>query len=98
MDLALALGLPGHHALARRMTEGEFVEWQEYASKRMLPQRRIELYLAQIAYYVARLDGVRNRGIEDYLFDPETDTVAEPTVEDEIAFFGFNPRVRPSHG
>lgn len=97
MDLALALGLPGHHALARRMTEGEFVEWQEYASKRMLPQRRIELYLAQIAYYVARLGGASQRGIEDYLFDPADGAAAEPTVEDEIAFFGFNPRPR-SHG
>ena len=93
MDLALALGQPGHHALARRMTEAEFVEWQEYACKRMLPQRRIELYLAQIAYHVDRLNGARNRSISDYLFDPaNVATDAEPTAEDEIAFFGFNPR------
>lgn len=92
MDLAIALGQPGHHALARRMTEAEFVEWQHYASKRMLPQRRMELYLAQIAYHIDRLNGARNRTLQDYLFDPVDDR--EPTAEDEIEFFGFAPRRR----
>lgn len=93
MDLALALGQPGHHALARRMTEAEFREWQDYASKRMLPQRRIELYMAQLAYYMDRLNGARNRSIEDYLFDPVSPD-AESTAEDEVEFFGFAPKRR----
>lgn len=73
------------------MTEVEFNAWQYYAARKMLPQRRLELYLAQIAYYIhGCVGGARNRRIADYMFDP-ADSDAEPTAEEEADFFGFNP-------
>lgn len=91
MDLACELGTSAD-TLARTFTEGEFADWQLYARKRMLPQRRLELYLAQIAQMVAAHCGrVKDTKLTDYLFDPEPDDDAEPSADDEAAFFGFNP-------
>ena len=69
------------------MTEGEFREMQQYAAKRMLPRRRIELYLAQLALVTARGAGAKEVTLDDFLFDP-----SEPEEVDAAAFFGFNPR------
>lgn len=72
------------------MTEREFGDWQIYASRRMLPWRRIELQLAQLSQIVAAtMGGVKNSKLSDYLFDPEDD--AEPSAEDEAEFFDFKP-------
>lgn len=97
MDLAAQLGVTAD-GLARTMTETEFVEWQHYANKRMLPQRRLELYLAQIAMLIAaHMGGVKNAKLSDYMFDPSSDDIdddgtGEASVEEAAAFFGFNPR------
>lgn len=48
MDLALELGMTVGD-LKRRMTVAELAEWYAYARKKLLPTRRIEHYLAQIA-------------------------------------------------
>lgn len=79
------------------MTELEFSEWQTYAARRMLPQRRLELYLAQIAMMIAVYSGgVKNAKLSDYMFDPSPsssdDQTNEASVEEAIAFFGFSPR------
>lgn len=81
--------------MARTMTESEFFEWQAYASKRMLPQRRLELYLAQIAMMIAvHSGGAKNARLSDYMFDPapkDDEDGDEASVEEAVAFFGFNP-------
>ena len=96
-DLALELGAPVEN-LAARLTEREFRAWQHYAARRMLPQRRIELYLAQIAMLIAQtMGGAADVSLEDFLFDPPpADDDGEPLSDDEHVetardFFGFSP-------
>lgn len=48
MDLALELGMTVGE-LRARMTVQEFAGWLVYARRRLLPTRRIEHYLAQLA-------------------------------------------------
>lgn len=90
----MGLGVPAEH-LAARMTEREFVAWQRYAARKMLPQRRLEVYLAQIAMLIAKtMGGHDDATLDDYLFDPADD--AEPLDDDELVdeardFFGFAP-------
>lgn len=100
MDLALHLGFTAD-GLKRAMTEREFGAWQVYARDRMLPWRRVELYLAQIAMYIATaMGGAKNGGLEQFMFDrkPEIDQAAqdddEMTAEDVAAFFGAELRRR----
>lgn len=59
----------------------------------MLPSRRVELYLAQIAMQIAMSRGVQNMELSDFMFDP-VDDEDEPTAEEEAAFFDFKPRKR----
>jgi hypothetical protein len=49
MDLALALGQPSVTRMLDAMTDADLDGWVAYAKKRGLPQRRQELYLAQVA-------------------------------------------------
>jgi hypothetical protein len=78
------------------MSEPEFQAWQVYAARRMLPQRRMEMYLAQIAMLIAAtMGGVKNAELSDYLFDP-AEPEHEPTAEEEAAFFEFKPRAKPA--
>lgn len=94
MDLALHMGMTTA-GLKRAMTERELREWQAYAARRMLPQRRTELYLAQIALVVAKaMGGAKDATLGDFLFDPEEDEPegnADP-LEQAKEFFGFAPR------
>jgi hypothetical protein len=69
------------------MPEWQFQQWQHYAARRMLPQRRLELYLAQIAMWSAKAAGVQNDQLTDFLFDP-----VEDSADDAAVFFKFNPR------
>lgn len=75
------------------MSESELTEWAAFANQRMLPQRRLELYLAQIAMMVAvHAGGVKNAKLTDYMFDPVSEADDdEASVEEAVAFFGFNP-------
>jgi len=52
MDLALELGMPAQQ-LRAVMTERELTDWMVYAAKKLLPTRRIEIYLARIAQAMA---------------------------------------------
>lgn len=97
MDLALHMGMTTA-GLRRAMTERELREWQAYAARRMLPQRRTELYLAQIALVVAKaMGGAKDATLGDFLFDPEDEPVDEPQgaadlLDQAKEFFGFAPR------
>lgn len=54
----------------------------------MLPSRRVELYLAQIALVVAKTAGAKDVDLRDFLFDPDE----ELTTDDVHEFFDFKPR------
>lgn len=60
----------------------------------MLPQRRNELYQAQIAMWMAKDAGVKNVKLQDFLFDREEE-IEQGDDYDELEsakkFFGFNP-------
>lgn len=64
MDLALELGMTLHQ-LKRTLPASELADWYAYARKKLLPTRRIEHYLAQIAQMFA------GGSLSDYLLiDP----------------------------
>jgi hypothetical protein len=83
MDLALEFGLPVG-VLSRLLTEREFRAWDRYARRKMLPQRRIELYLAQIAKTVAQSIGGSNAKLSDFLFDPPDPDAPPPINENDL--------------
>lgn len=78
------------------MSEGELSRWARYAGRRMLPWRRVELLLAQVALVVARTMGGANEvTLDDFLFDPppldaelDDDGDVVPDVADLAGFFG----------
>lgn len=76
------------------MPEWQFQQWQHYAARKMLPSRRLELYLAQIASVLAQVNGAKNAQLTDFLFDPpEPEAIvgpADPAAAEK--FFGFAPR------
>lgn len=87
LDLSLEMGIQPQD-LGRDMPEWQFQQWQHYAAKKMLPHRRLELYLAQIALVLARVNGAKNVSLTDFLFDP----VEQGNAADAAEFFKFNPR------
>lgn len=91
MDLALELGVPAEE-LARRMPQREFKAWGKYASQKLLPTRRMEFYMAQIALLIATtMGGAKDATLQDYLFDPEPPDDTEPDLEALKAAFDFRP-------
>lgn len=78
------------------LTEREFRGWQQYAARKMLPTRRLEFYLAQIALLIVRTMGNNQEAtLGDYLFDPD-DAPGDPDDELDAAkeAFDFAPRNR----
>lgn len=76
MDLALELGMTVGH-LKATMLSSELADWYAYARKKLLPTRRIEHYLAQIA------QAFSGGSLSDYvLIDPPE---ARPMVAEEGA-------------
>ena len=93
MDLALHLGSTAG-GLSRSMTEAEFGEWQSYAARRMLPMRRVEMYLAQIAMLIAKtMGGHKSSDLRDFMFEAVDPAEDEPDdlVAEARDFFGFSP-------
>lgn len=97
MDLALELCMPVE-VLKHGTTERQIRQWSAYARRKMLPSRRIELYLAQIALLIAQTmgDGKRRFKLADFLFEPNVDDEADDMTEEEalaaaIEAFGFKP-------
>lgn len=83
--------------LAARMTHREFVGWQRYAARKLLPTRRMHIMLAQLAKLIAQTMGNRPEAtIEDFLLEPE-DEAPEHLADDDIdveearAAFNFAP-------
>jgi hypothetical protein len=103
MDLALHLGMTSA-GLGRAMTERELGQWRAYAAKRMLPMRRVELYLAQIALLVVKtMGGQADAKLSDYLFDPEPEAeeldLGDENIDaDDIAAFFGARRVGEAEG
>lgn len=93
MALALEFGLPiGQLEL---MPEAEFVRWMRYSMTKGLPSRRVEIYLAQIAFWIARtMGGVGDKTIADYLLDQADEVpIAEgDELEQAEAALNFQPR------
>ena len=86
-------------ALARALPEREFVDWQRYAARRMLPTRRMEVHLAQISALIAQtMGGSKDSKMSDFLFDPqdigpeEGEDSPEEDLQTAVKFFGFKPR------
>ena len=80
------------HQLAAVLPEREFISLQRYAAKKMLPQRRLELYLAQIGMWSARAAGAKDVTLQDFLFEIRDE--GEPTVDEAEDFFGGWERVK----
>jgi hypothetical protein len=103
MDLALQIGMTAD-GLKRAMTEREFRQWVRYAGRRMLPQRRIEMYLAQIAQVIVRTMGGRPAAeLAEFLFDPQPDPgddmdTEATSAEDVAAFFGASVHRKKGRG
>lgn len=74
MDLALELGV-SVAVLKATMDESEFVMWKHYADKKMLPSRRIEVYLAQVAQVTA------GGKLSDFLMDRLTTNGGQDVIE-----------------
>lgn len=87
MDLALQLG----DRDITDMPERDFQLWVRYANRRMLPWRRVELYLGRIALLIAQtMGGAKDAVLADYLFDPEEEI--EIDSRNAAEFFGYAPR------
>jgi len=97
MDMALELGLPAD-SLARTMTLQELLQWQTYARRRLLPSRRIEFYLAQIAQLIAiTMGGASKAKLADFMLQPPREALPagvdeEQHIEQMIEAFQFKPR------
>lgn len=98
MQLAMNLGMPADR-LEREMTHRELRQWARYVRDHLLPFRRLEIYLAQIALGVARLGGNDTATLHDFMIDfgPErAEVVREPDAQAARAAFAFNPRKKPT--
>lgn len=96
MDLALEMGMP-YERLAEEMTEREFRLWVKYEKTEKLPAHRLEIYLAQISWAIARVMGGNEAArLDDFLFDfgAEEPQDTEVDLEATKEAFGFAPRVR----
>lgn len=98
MDLALELGMTVTE-LSQRMTERELGQWVAYHARKRLPTRRLELYLAQIAFRVAHAFGESSLTFQDCLFDfrkPAEDTTA--TASQAIGMMAGRKVIKLSQG
>lgn len=94
MQLALQLGMTAE-GLERSMTEAELNRWARYLSRHPMPQRRIELMLAQVCALIARtMGGSKNAKVADFLLQEPEEELPPNVTRLEIArqAFAFNPR------
>ncbi len=79
--------------MQRGMGEREFSGWIIYANKYRLPQRRLERYLANIAFWIARtnLTDVEDLTLADFMIcDPDELEVID-TLEATKQAMNFKP-------
>lgn len=95
MDLAATLG-GSAEGLSRSMSEAEFQKWGVYASRHLLPFRRLELLLAQLAMILARtMGGAKDAKVSDFMLQEPDDLPDNVTrIEAARKAFGFAPRKR----
>jgi hypothetical protein len=86
MELSFNLNIPAHE-LAERLPYNEFVLYDLFAQKRMLPTVRHEMHLAQMALQINRLAG-GDAEFRDFLFQPKEE------IEELKEFFEFKPRAK----
>lgn len=79
------------HVLAEHLPEKWFMEFQRYAARKLLPQRRSDLYLAQLALVMAKTAGNKDVTLQDFLFEIEEE---DDSVEAALEFFGGAERVK----
>lgn len=80
------------------MLERDLRQLVDFAQRRMLPHRRVELLLAQIAMLIATsMGGAKDVTLRDFLFEPEEEMEEEDAdpLESAKQFFGFRPRNSP---
>lgn len=68
MDLALELGMTVRE-LERRMSERELSEWAQYKRERLFPTQRMEVYLAQVTFAIAKSAGSKATSLTDFLIE-----------------------------
>lgn len=99
MELAAELGMTVS-AMQRSMTERELQRWAWYARTRLLPHRRLELYLAQLACQVARSAGNVEASVADFLISPYEPSPSAPVQAEAVDVqalreeFAFAPRMK----
>lgn len=97
MELALNLGMTSETML-RAMSEREFVSWQRYADAHMLPLKRIEVYLAQIALMIVKTmsSSAGRLTLDDFLLKRQVEESNEGKDRVQVAreAFGFKPRAK----
>ncbi len=78
------------------MPEADFAEAQHYASRHLLPWRRIELMLARLTAEVAAGRGVKDVSPSDFLITiREAEDVEAPvTTEEARQAIGFKPTAK----
>jgi hypothetical protein len=90
--LSFELGIP-EEELASRLTNRSFVRYQHHAGRWMLPSRRLQLQIAQAAYWSARAAGAQNIELDDFIFDPpDAGSEGQEAGEEAATFFEFKPR------
>lgn len=81
--------------MQKGMSEREFIGWQIYSNKYRLPQRRLEVYLANICFWLARtnLTDIDDLSIDDFLIcdHPEEPEIID-TLEATKEAMNFKPR------
>ena len=84
----------------RGMTQRDLALYARYEARRMLPGRRLELYLAQVSKVLMRVNGAKDAQLEHFLFDPAPDPQPQaeglkPDAEAAAEALNFRPRKRP---
>lgn len=98
MELALEFGMPVG-MMSRVMSEAELEQWARYASRRLLPTKRIEILLAQVSRFIAMtMGGATDASIADFMIQPRIEEPEVVVTDEDLAemkeFFGFSPRPR----
>jgi hypothetical protein len=92
MDLALEFGMPVSQ-LMKSMKESELRRWEVYAGTYMLPARRMQVQLAQVAMLIVKTNGGgAELTLKDYLFDPPDPIKPEENLAMAVQVFDFKPR------
>lgn len=86
MELSLALGLPLSQILM--MPERDLRVYAHYAAQFGLPNQRIEIYLAQTAYFIAATMGGYKGSLNDFLLKTSFENQADEEMD---VFEGFSP-------